>query len=79
MNQIPCCDWLPERGKIKRYCMPEIARFVPAITFRRSPSGCTKVFFGKLFSVTVKRIFSDLSVGVEVENEKTETRYYYCI
>ena len=33
------------------------SRFVPTITFRPSPSRCTKVFFRKIFSVVVK-IFS---------------------
>ena len=46
--------WLATRaGKMERYCPLGIARFVPAITFRRSPRGCTKVFFRKIFSVTV--------------------------
>ena len=30
-------------------------RFVLAIRFRRNPSGCMKVFFCKIFSVTIKR------------------------
>ena len=59
MNQIPRCDWLP---KMERYCPLGIARFVPAITFCRSPSGCTKVFFRKIFSVTVIR-FSVISLS----------------
>ena len=52
----------PRAGKMERYCPLGIARFVPAITFRRSPSGCTKVFFRKTFSVTVKR-FSAISLS----------------
>ena len=63
MKPIPRCDWLLTRaGKMGRYCPLGIARFVPAITFRRSPSGCTKVFFRKIFSVTVKR-FSVISLS----------------
>ena len=48
-------------GEMEQYCPLGIARFVPAKTFRRSPSGCTKVFFCKIFSVTVKR-FSVISL-----------------
>ena len=47
---------------MEQYCPFGIARFVPAIKFRRSPSGCTKVFFRKIFSVTVKR-FSIISLS----------------
>ena len=32
-----------------QYSPLEIARFVPAITFRRSPCECMKVFFVKFF------------------------------
>ena len=63
-------------GKMERYCPLGTARFVPAITFRRSPSGC---FFRKIFSVTVKGFSVIFSVGMELENEKTETRYHFCI
>ena len=45
----------PRASKMEQYCPLGIARFVPAITFRRSPSRCTKVFFRKIFSVTMKR------------------------
>ena len=67
-----------ERGWMERYCPLGIAHFVPAITFRRSPCGCSKVFFRKIFSVTVKRFFCDFSVGMVLKNEKTETRYHFC-
>ena len=36
--------------------------FFPAIIFRRSPSGSRKVFFRKIFSLTVKR-FSVISLS----------------
>ena len=49
-------------GKMEWYCPLRIAHFVPAITFRQSPSGCTKVFFRKIFSMTVKR-FSVISLS----------------
>ena len=56
--------------KIERYCPRRIDRFVPVIKFRRSASGCAKVFFRKMFCVTGKKICSDFSVGRELENEK---------
>lgn len=56
-----------------QYCPLRIARFAPAIKFRRSPSRCTKVFFCKIFSVAIKKIFCDFSVEIELENEKTES------
>ena len=37
-----------------------------------APNECPKFFFRKIFSVTVKR-FSVIYVGIELENEKTET------
>ena len=46
---------------MERYCALGIARFVPAIKFRQSLSGCTKISFRKIFSVTVKR-FSVISL-----------------
>ena len=53
MNQIPCCDWLPEQAR-----WSNIARFI--LTFRLCR--CTKVFSLKIFSVTVKR-FSVISLS----------------
>ena len=55
------------------YCPRGIARFIPAITLRRSLSGCTKVFFRKIFSVKIWKIFCEFSVGMELENAKTES------
>ena len=51
---------------MERYCTLGIARFVPAIKFRRKLSSFTKVFFRKIFSS--RMIFSDFS-GMELENE----------
>ena len=57
---------------MERYCSLGIARFVPALTFSRSPSGCTKAFFRKIFSVTVKR-FSVISLsGWNLKTRKPE-------
>ena len=66
--------WLAtSAGKTKRYCSLGIPRFVPAITFRQFQAGVRK------FSVTFERIFCDLSVGMEVVNENTETRPHFYI
>ena len=47
--------WLATRtGKKERYC--PLACFVSAIKFRRCPSGCMKLPFRKIFSVSVKII-----------------------
>lgn len=47
--------WLATRtGKKERYCT--LACFVSAIKFRRCPSGCMKLPFRKIFSVSVKII-----------------------
>ena len=67
----------PRAGKIGRYYLLGIARFVPSIKFRRSLGECTKVFCHKIFSLTVK-IFSvllsrDGTEGVN-ENENKEKK-----
>ena len=69
MNQIPCCNWLPEQANPLG-----IAHFVPTIKFCRSLSGCTKVFFllQNIFCDS-KEIFCDFSVRMELENKKTES------
>ena len=53
-----------------RSCRLEVARFVPAIKFLRSPSGCTKVFFRKNIFRESKKMLCDFSFGMELENEK---------
>ena len=52
--------------------------FCSRITFRRSRSGYTEVFFRKIFSVTAKG-FSviSLSGSMELENDKTETGHHF--
>ena len=50
----PALWWANRAGNLERYWPQGIARFVPAITFRRGRSGCTKVFFRKIFPVKVK-------------------------
>ena len=58
---------------MERYCLLWIARFVPAIKFRQSPSGCTKIFLSQNVFHDSKRIFCDFSVGMELENKKTKS------
>ena len=43
-------------SKMEQYYMLGIANFVPAITFPQSPSKCRRVFYCKIFSVTLKRL-----------------------
>ena len=64
---------------MKRYCPLGIACFVPAITFCRSPSRCTKVFFRKTFSVTVKRfsVISLLGWNYKTRNPKPIITFAY--
>ena len=60
-------------GKLERYCPLGIARFVPAIKFRRTLSGCKKAgFLSKNIFRDSKKIFGDFSVGMELENGKTQ-------
>ena len=69
----------PRAGKIERYCPLGIARFVPALTFRRSRSvRVHERFLSQNIFRDSKKIFCDFSVGMELENEKTETRYHFC-
>ena len=44
MPRILCSDWQPER-----YCPLGIVCFVPALKFRRGPSGTPKFSFAKYF------------------------------
>ena len=78
MNQIPHCDWLPER---------EDGATLPA----RDCLSCSRnnispkskrvheIFPSQNIFRDSKKIFCDFSVGMELENEKTETRYHFCI
>lgn len=70
--------WLATRaGELERYCLLGIARFVSAIKSRLSASECTKLFFRKIFSVTVKRLCY-LSAGMarERENRRASSHFY---
>ena len=68
MHTVVLSQCLQSYTNMERYCQIGIARFVPAITFRRSPSGCTQnIFRGS------KKSFCDFSVGKELENERTES------
>ena len=55
MRRILCSDWLPERARWSDTARPGLPVSFPQIKFRQSSSECTKVFFRKTFSVTVKR------------------------
>ena len=67
--------WLATRaGKMERYCPLGIARLVTAISKRVYESFLSQNIFRDS-----KKIFCDFSVGMELEKEKTETRYHFCI
>ena len=51
-----------QAGKMEQHCSLGIAHFVPAITFRQSLSRCMKIFFRKIFSITVKRFIVNYSI-----------------
>ena len=79
MNQIPCCDWLPERARwsdTARWDCPFCSRNNVSPKYKR-------VYSESLLSQNIfldsKKIFCDFSVEMELENEKTETRYHFCI
>ena len=56
--------WLANRpGKVERLCPFGICRFVRAITFHLSLSGCSKVFFRKYFPTTTGRRFFLISLS----------------
>ena len=57
---------------MERYCLPGIARFVPA-------NKISSKFKRVHESFLLQNIFCDLFAGMELENEKTETRYHSCI
>ena len=72
--------WLATRaGKMERYCPPGIARFVPANKISPNFKRVHKSFLSQNIFRDSKNISGDLFVGMELENEKTETRHYFCI
>ena len=56
---------------MKPYCLLGIARLARAIKFSRSPGGARRFSYAKFFRDS-KKIFCDFSVGMELENEKSE-------
>jgi len=72
--------WLAIRaGKMERYCPFEKARFVPAITFRPSSSGCTTVFFCKSFPVTPALLLLLITGFLsELENKQVRRKFFQC-
>ena len=66
-------------GKMERYCPPGIASFVPANKISPKFKRVHQSFLSQNIFRDSKKIFCDLFVGMELENEKTETRYHFCI
>ena len=72
--------WLATRaGKMERYCPPGIARFVPTNKISPKFKWVHESFVSQNIFRDCKRIFCDFSVEMELENEKTETGYQFCI
>ena len=66
-------------GQDERYCPPGIARFVPANKISPEFKQVHESFLSQNIFCDSKKIFCDLFVGMELENEKTETRHHFCI
>ena len=63
----------------ERYCPPGIARFVPANKISPKFKWVHESFLSQNIFYDSKNIFCDLFARMELENEKTETRYHFCI
>ena len=63
---------------MERYCPPGIARFIPANKISPKFKRVDESFLSQNIFRGSKKIFCDLLVGMELEKEKTETRYYFC-
>ena len=76
MNQIPRCDWLPERARWSDTALDY------SFCSRNNLSPKSKQVYESVLSQNIsrdgKKIFCDFSVGMELENEKTETRHDFC-
>ena len=64
---------------MERYCPPRIARFAPANKISPKFKRVHGSFLSQNIFRDSKKIFCDLFVEMELEKEKTETRYYFCI
>ena len=71
--------WLANRtGKMERYSPPGIARFIPANKILPKFKQVHESFISQNIFRDSKKKFCDLYVGMELENEKTETRHHFC-
>ena len=66
-------------GKMERYCPPGIARFVPANKISPKFKRVQESFLSQNIFRDSKKIFCDLFVRMELENDKTETCHHFCI
>ena len=64
---------------MERYCPPEIAHFVPANKILPKFKLVHETFLSQNIFRDSKKIFCDLFVRMELENEKTKTSYHFCI
>ena len=77
--QIPCCVWLPERARCSDTACSRLPVLVPAITFRRSPNECTKVFFRKVFFGALKRFSGIYLLEYNYKTRKPKRVITFCI
>ena len=75
VNQIPRCDWLPERATLPARDCPFCSRNNILPKFKRVHES----FLSQNIFRDSKKIFCDFSVRTELEKEKTEARRYFCI
>ena len=73
-NQIPRCDWLPQRTTLPARDCPFCSRNNISSKFKQ----VHKSFLSQNIFRDSKKIFCDFSVRTELEKEKTETRRYFC-
>ena len=64
---------------MEQYCPPRIARFVPTNKISSQFKQVHESFLSQNIFHDSKKIFCDLFVVMELENEKTETRHHVCI
>ena len=63
---------------MERYCPLGIARVVPTKKISPNSKRLHESYFSQNIFLEGNRIFCDFSVGMELENEKIETRQHFC-
>ena len=79
MRRILCSDWLPERARWSDTARPGLPVSFPQTNISPKSKRVHESFLSQNIFRDSKKIFCDLFVGMELENEKTETRHHFCI